>query len=111
LICINIPATAGPTAPPIRLRRTVVPRDVPLNSLGVDSKTMLKPPTCINDSPTAIIDRVTANKKPVECNMRILKKPTVPIILPIIVGFVFPSLEIIKPEEGANNRNTIIKGI
>jgi hypothetical protein len=31
-------------------------------------------------------------------------------ILPMRVGFTLPSLEIINPEEGANNKNTIING-
>ena len=55
-----IPAIAGPMAPPIRFRRTVVPNDIPLRCRGVDSRTMLNPPTCINDNPVAIIACVPA---------------------------------------------------
>lgn len=57
--CIYTPAIAGPIAPPIRLRRTVVPKDTPANCLGVDCKTISKPPTCTNDRPVAIIAKVT----------------------------------------------------
>ena len=55
-----IPAIAGPMAPPIRLRRTVVPNEVPLRCRGVDSRTMLKAPTCISDNPVAIMASVPA---------------------------------------------------
>jgi hypothetical protein len=39
-----------------------------------------------------------------------LENPTALTILPIMVGFTLPNLETIKPEDGANNRNTIING-
>jgi hypothetical protein len=58
----------------------------------------------------AIIASDPANIVSVECKRNILKKPIVLIIVPISVGFRFPNLDIIKPEEGANNRNTIING-
>jgi len=87
-----------------------MPRDIPLNCLGVDSRTILNPPTCVNDNPVAIIASVPANIVSVECKRNILKNPIELIIVPISVGFIFPNLEITKPEEGANNRNTIING-
>ena len=31
-------------------------------------------------------------------------------MLPIRVGFTLPSLDTIKPEDGANNKNTIMNG-
>ena len=63
---MKIPATAGPTEPPIRLKRTVIPRDIPLNLLGVDCNMMSKPPTCINDKPPAIIARFVETTSPFE---------------------------------------------
>ena len=42
--------------------------------------------------------------------MNRLKNPTTVIMLPKMVGFAFPSLEIIKPDDGANIKNTIING-
>lgn len=108
--CMKMPATAGPTEPPTKVKRTVMPRDIPLNFLGVDCRTISNPPTCINDNPPAITAKFVATKLPFEWNMSRLEKPTALTILPIMVGFTLPSLETIKPEDGANNRNTIING-
>jgi len=108
--CMYIPAIAGPIEAPTKLKRTVIPRDIPLNFLGVDSRTISKPPTCINDNPAATTARFVATKIPVEWNTNRLKNPMALTILPMRVGFTLPSLEIINPEEGANNKNTIING-
>ena len=88
-----IPAIAGPTAPPIRLRSTVIPRDIPLNCLGVDSKIVLNPPTWVNDNPVAIIASVPATIDSVEWKRSILKNPIVLIMLPMSVGLMFPNLD------------------
>lgn len=109
-VCIRIPATAGPIELPIILKRAVIPKDIPLNCLGVDSKTMFKPPTRVSDNPAAIIARFIDTRNAVEWNRRRLKNPMAVITLPRMVGLTFPSLEIIIPDDGANNKNTIING-
>ena len=101
---------AGPIEPPTRLKRTVIPRDIPLNCLGVVSKTILKPPTWVRDKPAAIIARLADTKNSVEWKINRLKRPIILIALPRIVGLIFPSLEIINPDDGANNKKTTING-
>lgn len=96
--------------PPTRLNRTVIPRDIPLNCLGVVSKTILKPPTWVRDNPAAIIARLADTMNSVEWKINRLKRPIILIALPRMVGRIFPSLEIINPDEGANNKKTTING-
>lgn len=64
--CMKMPAMAGPTEPPTKVKRTVMPRDIPLNFLGVDCRTISNPPTCINDNPPAITAKFIATKLPLE---------------------------------------------
>ena len=63
-----------------------------MSSARVDSNTILKAPTCINDKPVVIMASVPATNAGVECIMNILKNPIAAITLPINVGFIFPSL-------------------
>jgi hypothetical protein len=70
----------------------------------------LKPPTWARDRPPAIIARLADTKNSVEWNRNILKSPIMLITLPRMVGLIFPSLEIMNPDDGANNKNTTIKG-
>jgi hypothetical protein len=87
---------AGPSELPTIFRTTVIPSDTPLDCLGVDSITILNPPTCNKDNPVAIMARLASIKNSVEWNIKRLKNPTVLIIVPAAVGFRLPSLDIIN---------------
>ena len=78
---ISLPI-AGPSALPTIFRTTVIPSDTPLDCLGVDSITILNPPTCNKDNPVAIYGKVTSYQNSVEWNIKRLKNPTVLIIAP-----------------------------
>ncbi len=63
----NIAATTGPTALPIILMSMVMPRDMPLFCLGVDSMTTFMAPTFVSDIPMARTARLVDIESPVEC--------------------------------------------
>ena len=66
LICIYIPAITGPMGSPTILKMTVIPREIPSNFFGVDSKIIFMVPTCIRDIPVATIPRFVDTKNAVE---------------------------------------------
>jgi hypothetical protein len=56
----------GPKELPTILKMTVIPRDIPPNCLGVDSKIIFMLPTCNKDIPAAMNARFAETKDPVE---------------------------------------------
>ncbi len=105
-----IEAITGPIELPISTITTDIPIDIPLNCRGVYCNTTLNAPTFISDNPADIITKFIATIGTVEWKTERTKKPTVVVMLPAIIGLKLPILDTIKPEEGANNKNTIIKG-
>src|SRR5919106_5202040 len=104
-----VPAITGPRAAPIRLKSAVIPIDILMRCLGERVRTILRPPTCANESPVATMLKDVASKKSVECNASNREKPIVEITVPAIVGLTFPNLDKMKPEMGAKTRDIIVK--
>ena len=61
-----IPARAGPIELPIILKSVVIPRDMPLNCLGVDNIITFIAPTLVSDKPVDKIARFTDTNNSVE---------------------------------------------
>ena len=101
---------AGPIDIPIRNKRTVIPIEIPLTLGATETNVILKPPTSANDNPPAIIDKFIIISNSVEWYIKRLEKPITLIILPMIVGFILPNLDIKKPEKTEIIKEINIKG-
>ena len=71
---------------------------------------MLKAPISAKDSPMATTDSSTAIVIQLNDIMKSKKNPTVLIIHPIIVGFMFPIFDMRNPEDTDTINVTIING-
>ena len=87
-VCMKNPATIGPIDIPIIIITTLIPRDIPLNWIGVEIIIMLKTPVFNNAKPTAITARFPPTKISVEWNANIPKNPTSEIIVPNTTGLI-----------------------
>src|ERR1051326_9103457 len=56
-ICWNNPARDGPIDIPIRFINNVIPRAIPVDFIGADKSTTLKPPVIESDRPDAMTAR------------------------------------------------------
>ena len=110
LDCIYIPASAGPTAAPIILISILVPSDIPMNWLGVDSMVTFIAPTFVNDKPVERIARSVDINKGAEWKTKRPKNPAEVMDVPAMTGFIDPSFEIIKPDVGPNIKSIIANG-
>jgi hypothetical protein len=82
------------------IKRTVITSDIPLNCIGVDSKTILKhlPESMITHSNYSKV--CCYHKEPDEWNRNRQKKPKAQIMPPMRAGFILPNLDMIKQEQG-----------
>ena len=101
---------AGPIDIPTRNKRTVIPIDIPLTLGDTETNVILKPPTSANDNPPAIIDKFIIISNSVEWYIKRLEKPITLMILPIIVGFILPNLDIKNPDKIEIIKEINIKG-
>src|SRR5260370_42157757 len=104
-----IPAIVGPMDAPIILINVDIPSDTPTDCFGVASITIFIAPTFVKERPADKIAKFTATKDSVEWNKKSEQKPVAPIILPAMIGFIEPNLEIIKPDVGPNINRTNAK--
>ena len=59
IVSIYIPASAGPIEAPTILIRLLIPSDIPLDCLGVESIITFIAPTLVNDNPADKMARFT----------------------------------------------------
>ena len=83
---------------PIILISIFIPKDIPIDCLGVARVTTFIDPTFIKDIPADTTARFTETAITDECNSERAKKPTTIIIAPAMIGFIEPNLDIKKPE-------------
>jgi hypothetical protein len=105
-----IPATAGPIELPIILISIFIPKEIPIDCLGVTRVTTFIAPTFIKDIPAETIARFTETAISDECIDERTKKPTTIIMLPAIIGFIEPNLDIKTPEVEPKIKSTSAKG-
>ena len=87
-----------------------MPKDIPLNCLGVDRIITFIAPTLVKDNPVDSTARLAETNNSVEWNIsRPIKAPAV-IQAPSIIGFNEPNFDIIKPEVGPNIKSTMANG-
>ena len=109
-VCRYIPASAGPIAAPMILIRVLIPRDIPLNCLGVDKIITFIAPTLVKDSPVDSIARLVETNNSVEWNTSKPIKAAAVMQVPSIIGFKEPNFDTINPEVGPNINSTTAKG-
>lgn len=109
-VCINIPAKAGPIAAPTILIRVLMPKDIPLNCLGVDRIITFIAPTLVKDNPVDSTARLAETNNSVEWKISRLIKAAAVIQAPSIIGFNEPNFDTIKPEVGPNIKSTMANG-
>jgi hypothetical protein len=95
-----MPARAGPIALPIILRNVVIPRDNPLNCLGVDNMTTFIAQKLVSDNPVDKTARLTETNNSIEWKKSKLIKLALVIIVPSMTGFRDPNFETMYPEVG-----------
>ena len=105
-----MPAKAGPIDAPTILIRLLIPKDIPLNCLGVDSIMTFMAPTLDRDNPVERTPRLAETNNSVEWNISKPMKPIVVIKVPKMIGFNEPNFDTMKPEVGPKINNTIAKG-
>ena len=105
-----MPAIVGPIDAPIILISVDIPSETPTDCFGVANITIFIAPTFVKERPADKIAKFTATRDSVEWNKKREQKPAAPIILPAMIGFIEPSLEIIKPDVGPNINNTNANG-
>ena len=105
-----MPAIVGPIDAPIILISVDIPSDTPVDCFGVANITIFIAPTFVKERPADNITKFAATKDSVEWNKKREQKPAAPIILPAMIGFIEPNLEIIKPDVGPNINITNAKG-
>ena len=101
---------AGPIELPIILISIFIPKDIPIDCLGVARVTTFIAPTFIKDIPADTIARFTETAISDECNNESTEKPPIIIIAPVIIGFIEPNLDIKKPEMEPKIKSTSAKG-
>lgn len=105
-----IPASAGPIAAPMILIRVLIPKDIPLNCLGVDNMITFIAPTLVKDNPVDSIARLVETNSSVEWYRSKPMKAAAVIQAPSMIGFNEPSFETMNPEVGPNTRSTKANG-
>ena len=110
LLCISVPAIAGPMADPIYRNSVFMPSDVPINRGDTEVELMFSCPTFRRDNPTPIKARVVTKFITSALKTNIIKKPEVITNAPVNVTLGEPTLDIIKPDVGPKISEVIEKG-
>lgn len=108
--CMKKPANIGPIDIPIIMITTLIPKEMPLNWIGLEVNIMLNTPVFSKAKPIAIIAKLKPTTSSSEWKINMAENPIKEIIVPNKTGLVFPIFEIIKPDAGAKMRKIIMNG-
>jgi len=92
------------------LMRLLIPKDIPVNCLGVDKMITFMAPTLVNDKPADSNARFVETSNSVEWNRSKPMKAALVIKAPNIIGFNEPNFDTIKPEVGPKTRSIMANG-
>jgi hypothetical protein len=88
-----VAAKAGPIELPIILIRVLIPKEMPLNCLGVERIITFIAPTLVSDSPVEIIPRLVETNSSLEWNKNNPRKPAEVITVPRMIDLNDPSFD------------------
>ena len=109
-VCMYIAARAGPIELPTILNILLIPIVTPEDSRGDDKRTTFIAPTAANDNPADNIPKPVEIKNSEKWKSNIITKPNAVNVEPKMIGFKDPSLDMMIPDVGPNNKSTIAKG-